>query len=297
MPTFILTESLFLHNKLFKHPGHDTGKVVMNAWKNRCDREGKRLNEGKKKLRFREESWKLGEGWLHLKWVGSFLLGGEQNQRRPVDLQNISWVGGLKLGGGGEWEEFGVAMDLRGKESQRWWGPDKLLRGLSLVLEWIFPVFMTFSSNAQKIRSGDDVSIIETANSIWVLSWVGRQVKLECWWAGSLSRRCEIRVRSGWFNKNKGKGEMGMWRGWFWGSWQRTWGAVRVPYHYGGISYEQCCKFKVWLSLRMVKWHRHEAGGHWSLGTMRPRYQMIIYHCSCLFLKFWNTFIKAFLSF
>lgn len=23
--------------------------------------------------------------------------------------------------------------------------------------------------------------------------------------------------------------------------------------HYGGISYEQCCKFKVWLSLRMVK--------------------------------------------
>lgn len=67
MPTFILTESLFLHNKLFNHPGRDTGKVVMNAWKNRCDREGKRLNEGKKKLRFREESWKLGEGWLYLK--------------------------------------------------------------------------------------------------------------------------------------------------------------------------------------------------------------------------------------
>lgn len=64
---FILIESFFLYNKLFKYFGYDIGKVVMNVWKNRCDREGKRLNEGKKKLRFREESWKLGEGWLYLK--------------------------------------------------------------------------------------------------------------------------------------------------------------------------------------------------------------------------------------
>lgn len=47
--------------------------------------------------------------------------------------------------------------------------PDKLPKGLRLVIEQIFSAFMTFSSSAQKVGSGDGVSILQTANSIWVL--------------------------------------------------------------------------------------------------------------------------------
>lgn len=98
--------------------------------------------------------------------------------------------------------------------SQRRPGPGKGLRGLglSLVMERIFHVVITFSRSTQKIGSGVGVRLIETAKSIWVLGWVGRQVKLECWWTGRVRRRCEIRMCSGWFSKNEGKGGMAMWR-------------------------------------------------------------------------------------
>lgn len=56
-----------------------------------------------------------------------------------------------------------------------------------------------------------------------------------------------------WFSKNRGKGEVGMWMGGSQASGKRHEELSEFLNHYGGISYEQCCKFKVWLSLRMVK--------------------------------------------
>ena len=79
MPVFILKQSRLLNNKSFDHDkGH--GKT--------CDMEGKRLNEGKKKLQLNEESWKLG-GSVIASEIGRFLFfkKGKKQQRRLV-----SWL-------------------------------------------------------------------------------------------------------------------------------------------------------------------------------------------------------------
>lgn len=41
----------------------------------------------------------------------------------------------------------------------------------------------------------------------------GRRVELECRGAERMSGRCELRMRSSWFSKHEGKGEMAVRRG------------------------------------------------------------------------------------
>lgn len=59
-------------------------KVVIHG--KTCDMEGKRLNEGKKKLQLKEESWKLGRSVIASE-IGRFLFKKGKKQQRPV-----SWL-------------------------------------------------------------------------------------------------------------------------------------------------------------------------------------------------------------
>ena len=62
-------------------------KVVIHG--KTCDMEGKRLNEGKKKLQLKEESWKLG-GRVIASEIGRFLFFKKgKKQQRPVSWRRV----------------------------------------------------------------------------------------------------------------------------------------------------------------------------------------------------------------